>query len=48
MPHSLDDLRHQLALLHFIDDQTILQSDWMRGKTSQIPPKVVVLDPTLT
>ena len=48
MPHSLDDLRYQLALLYFIDDQTILQSDWMRGKTSQIPPKVVVLDPTLT
>ena len=40
------NLRYQLIPIRDVDDQKILQSDWMRGKISHSQPKVVVPDAT--
>ena len=47
---SLDDyfhaksLRDQLIPFRDIDDQSMLQTDWTRGITCHLQPKVVVSD----
>lgn len=51
MPSSLNDyihtkkLRYQLIPSRDIDDQGILESDWVKGTTDHTKPKVVVSDP---
>ena len=39
-------LRYQLILLRDINDQRILQSDWIRGTSGLIQPKMIVSDVT--
>ena len=51
MPASLNphihtkELRYQLIPSRDIDDQGILQSDWVCGKTGHTQPRVVESDP---
>ena len=40
------NLRYQLLPIRDVDDQKILQSDWMRGNISHSQPTVVVPDAT--
>ena len=40
------NLRYWLIPPKYIDDQTILQSDWLRGTTGHTQPEVVILNDT--
>ena len=43
-----EKLTYQLILSEYTDDQTMLQSDWMRSKPTHTQQKEVVSDATLT